>query len=222
MHQLEPLTDIETRVLGCLVEKEISSAKANPLTLNALTGACNQKSSRVPVVDYDDATVVRGLDGLRQKKLAVKVHKAGSRVPKYEHLMREKLDLTRKELALLCVLMLRGPQTLGELRGRTERMYTFQTLGEVEEAVGGLEGEERPYVMLLPRRAGQKERRYVHLLAGEPEIPDEDEALPPEAAVVRVREADDRIQALEAEVEALREEMAALRKTFETFKSQFE
>ncbi len=218
----EPLTDIEARVLGCLVEKEISSAKANPLTLNALTAACNQKSSRVPVVDYDDATVVRGLNGLREKKLAVMVHKAGSRVAKYEHLMRENLDLTHKELALLCVLILRGPQTQGEMRGRTERMHSFQTIAEVEEVIADLEGGERRYVMLLPRRAGQKERRYAHLLAGEPDVTDGDETLPPEAAVIRVREADERVEALEDEVKALREEMADLRKVLEIFKSQFE
>src|SRR5712691_11490008 len=132
---MEPLHSIEVRVLGALLEKDLTTPEYYPLTLNALQNACNQKSSREPVVNYDETTVVQGLDLLRQKQLVLKVSGAGHRVEKYSHRLGETLNLGRRELALLCVLMLRGPQTVGELRGRTERMHDFEDLEEVERCL---------------------------------------------------------------------------------------
>ena len=216
------LNDIEIRVLGCLVEKALATPEYYPLTLNALTNACNQKSNRNPVVSYDEATVVRGLNGLRDKGLALQIHQADSRVPKYGHQLSEKLELGKPEASLLCELMLRGAQTTGELRTRSSRMHEFASLEEVETVLQGLMDRPEPLVVRLPRQVGRKERRFVHLLAGVPEVQDEEGALPPEAATLQVESENERISRLEEEVRRLGHELESMKQEFERFRSEFE
>jgi hypothetical protein len=215
------LNDIEVRVLGCLVEKELATPEYYPLTLNALTNACNQKSNRDPVLALEETDVVRALDGLRHKGLA---HQSaeGGRVPKYCHSLAAKLHLEPAELAVLAELLLRGPQTVGELRGRAERMHPLATLEEVERILEELMERQPPLLARLPRQPGRKEHRFAHLLAGAPEIAAEERSLPPEAARVQVMAENERIDRLEAEVAALREEMTALRAELAAFREQFE
>jgi uncharacterized protein YceH (UPF0502 family) len=158
-----PLSPSEIRVLGALIEKQITTPDYYPLTLNSLTNACNQLTNRDPVVSYDEQTVVRALDALREKRLATLFSGAESRVAKYKHTLTDAILLTPAEVALLCVLMLRGPQTVGELRTRAERLFPFDNLPEVEEALNALAARpERPLVAKLPRQPGTKESRYAH------------------------------------------------------------
>ena len=202
----------EVRVLGSLLEKEITTPEYYPLSLNALLNACNQKSNRDPVVQFDEEAVERALYLLREKGLALNITGAGSRVVKYGHRLSEKLNLGRRELALLCELMLRGPQTLGELRTRADRMHHFDDTTEVESVLDHMP----ELVTRLPRRPGEKEARHAHLLSGEPEISaplPEHAAAPPRA---------DRITELEAEVAQLRQEMDDLKQQFAGFRKQFE
>jgi len=215
------LSEIEVRILGCLIEKELTTPEYYPLTLNALTNACNQKSNRDPVLGLEDADVVRGLDSLCFKQFVV-VSSDGGRVPKYRHILSERLRLAPEELALLCELLVRGPQTVGELRTRAERMRSFTDLAAVEEVLGDLMTREQPLVTRLPRQPGRKESRYAHLCAGEPEVATEESTPPPEAARLRVMAGDERIAKLEEEVVALKSEMAELRQMVAEFKSQFE
>ena len=162
------LTDIETRVLGALVEKQISTPEYYPLTLNALTLACNQKNNRYPVTAYAENEVAQAVESLREKNLAYVFYGSTSRVPKYKHVMPEVLHTNAAETALMCVLMLRGPQTPGELRGNAARLYEFSGLDEVEQTLAGLISHEPdPLVARLSRQAGQKEVRFGHLLSGE-------------------------------------------------------
>jgi uncharacterized protein YceH (UPF0502 family) len=196
----------ETRVLGSLLEKEIATPEYYPLSLNALVNACNQKSNREPVVAYDDDTVESALEGLREKGLALRSTGRESRVAKHAQRFTEKFNLGRREAALMCVLLLRGPQTVGELRGRTERLYTFDDLEAVESTLHRL--GEMSFVRQLPRQAGFKEQRYAHLLAGEVEMAEE---APAAAAAPRA----DRLAQLEAEV-------AELKRRFEEFRKKFE
>ncbi|MDT7603892.1 MAG: uncharacterized protein QOF61_1889 [Acidobacteriota bacterium] len=213
----------EVRVVGALVEKQVTTPEYYPLTLNALVNACNQISNRDPVVAYDDQIVTRVIDSLREKGLAREVRTADGRVPKYRHVLDEALSLSKAELAVMCVLMLRGAQTVGELRGRTERLYSFSGLQFVEAALEGLmnRGEGRtPLVMRLPRGAGQKEARYAHLLAGEVQV---DETAAVEPSTPRGARADgERVARLEEEVGALRRELSELQEQFAEFKKQFE
>ena len=210
------LNDIEARVLGSLMEKSLTTPEYYPLSLNALTNACNQKSNREPVVAYDETTVVRALDSLREKQLVVL--SASSRVPKYAELFVGPRKLVNREAALLMALLLRGPQTVGELRSRTERIYRFEDLGEVETTLEEL--GESAYVTKLPRLAGRKESRYAHLLAGEVQV--EAEAPRPEAAVIVVRAENERIAVLEEDLQKLREEFAGLQAEFQKFRKEFE
>lgn len=216
------LNDIEVRILGCLIEKGITTPDYYPLTLNALTSACNQKSNRNPVVSYEDTTVVRGLDSLREKGLAEKIYKADSRVPKYQHSFPQKFNLPGDYVAVLCELMLRGPQTVGEIRNRADRMYNFEGLQEVEEILNRLMEREPPMVARLPRQAGRKEPRFAHLLSGEPEIREEKPAVSEETATVRVRAENERIAKLEDEITALRRDFDKLKEEFISLKSQFD
>ncbi|MDA0745585.1 MAG: YceH family protein [bacterium] len=215
------LNDVEARIVGALLEKEKTTPETYPLTLNALTKACNQKSNRNPVVDFDEKTVAQALDSLTFKKNLVKrVLSEDSRVARYRQDLDAALDLNLQELAVLCILMLRGPQTVGEIRGRTERIYGFESLEEVDVTLQGLvDRTETPLVVRLPRRPGMKEARYAHLLAGEVEV-DETEILEP--AVLEVRADNQRIETLEAELETLREELQELRQQFAEFRKQFE
>ena len=210
----------EIRVLGCLIEKQITTPEYYQLTLNALTNACNQKSSRDPLVAYDDKTVVKALDGLREKKLARMVSMAESRVAKYRQVFTDTANLTEQELGLLCVLMLRGPQTVGEMRTRTERLCTFNSLEEVEKALQQLmEREPGALIALLPRQAGFKEPRYSHLLGGELS----EEALASFAASSPTKPvAADRMVLLEAQVERLRKDLQDLQQQFKEFRKQFD
>ncbi len=210
------LDDIEARVLGALIEKDMTTPEYYPLSLAALTAACNQKSNRDPVVDYDETTVVRALDSLREKRLAVRSD--ASRVPKYAEVFVKRNNLLGREAAILMVLLLRGPQTVGELRGRAERAHTFESLEEVESTLTAL--AETGYVLRLPRQPGRKECRYAQLLSGEPAV--EEYAARPEAATVQVRQENDRLAALTQEVAELRAELAGLQAEFARFRAQFE
>lgn len=206
----------EVRVLGSLLEKEITTPEYYPLSLNALLNACNQKSNRDPVVHFDEETLDRAVYLLREKGLLLSITGAGSRVPKYGHRIAESLNLGRRELAILCELMLRGPQTLGELRTRAERMHQFDDLAEVESVLDRMPS----LVTKLPRRPGEKEARYAHLLSGEPPI---SAAAPLSAATPSPAQAPiDRIGALEAEIAHLRRELEELKQQFAGFQKQFE
>jgi hypothetical protein len=214
------LDPVETRLLGCLLEKERLTPENYPLSLNALTNACNQSTNREPVVAWDEASVEKGLERLRMKKLAAMIHAAGSRVPKFRHALPDHFTLDRRETALLCVLLLRGAQTPGELRQRAERMAPFDTLEEVECCLGAMAQGTEPLVELLPARPGQKERRYVQLLSVRTE-----EAVAAAGGMVippPVDGAGERIGALENEVQALRAELQTLREEFAQFRKQFE
>lgn len=212
--------ETEVRVLGCLIEKELATPEYYPLTLNALTSACNQKSNRDPVMQLEETEVVRALDALRFKQLVL-LSAEGGRVPKYRHILTEKLRLSPAELALLCELMVRGPQTAGELRGRAERMHPFAGPDAIEETLEELLARTPPLIARLPRQPGRKEVRYAHLFAGEPEVARE-EQVPPEAARLRVMAENERLEKLEEEVALLRAEVAGLRRLVEEFKAQFE
>jgi hypothetical protein len=215
------LSPVETRALGCLLEKERLTPENYPISLNSLTAACNQSTNRDPVVGYDERAVEEALTHLRQEKLATMIHAAGSRVPKYRHNLPDHYDLAPKETALLCVLMLRGPQTPGELRARTERQYSFASLEELEATLNGLAGGDEPLVRILPQQPGQKERRYVQLLTGEPSA-EVLSAAPATSSGDAGPSRQGRVEALEAEVAALRIEMGEMREQFEAFRKQFE
>lgn len=199
----------EVRVLGALLEKEIATPDYYPLSLNALVNACNQKSNREPVVSYDDAAVEHALEDLRAKGLAVRITGGDSRVPKHGQRFTESLNLGRRETALLCVLMLRGPQTVGELRGRSERLYNFEDLEGVESTLHQL--AERGMVKQLPRHSGSREPRFAHLLSGEVAATEE----PVETAAVHGPSATDRLAAVERDLADLRREFDDFRRRFE-------
>src|ERR1044072_5304329 len=216
------LNEVEVRVVGSLVEKQVTTPDYYPLTMNALVHACNQISNRDPVVQYDERQVSEAVDTLRLKNLVYIFYGAESRVPKYKHMMREVYQLSAPELAALCVLMLRGPQTVGEVRGRTGRLHEFADLREVEETWEGLAQRDEPLVTKLPRQAGRKEARYAHLLSGQPVVEEELEGQPTSAAP-RTRAGESaRVARLEAEVERLSGELAEMRRQFEEFRKQFE
>jgi uncharacterized protein YceH (UPF0502 family) len=213
---LPPLNAQEVRVLGSLVEKAVTTPDYYPLTLNSLTLACNQLTNRDPVVSFDETTVVRALDGLREKRLASVFTGADSRVAKYKHNFADALQLTPAEVGLLCVLLLRGPQTLAELRTRTERFQPFDSLADLESALSDLATRgPQPFVVKLPRLPGTKEPRYAHLLSGPVEFAASDRAPPLEPATLAVRAEDDRIAKLETEVADLRRQFAEFKKQFE-------
>jgi uncharacterized protein YceH (UPF0502 family) len=214
------LNPIEVRVLGCLVEKELATPEYYPLTLNALTNACNQKSNRDPVMALEEADVVRALDSLRFQRLA---HQSaeGVRAAKYCHNLDGLLRLEPQELAILAELLLRGPQTVGELRGRAERMAPIADLAAAEAVLGDLAEREPPLVVLLPRQPGRKEQRYAHLFAGTPEL-SEEPAPPLEPVRARLLAENERLAALEVEVAALRSELVELRAQLAAFRAQFE
>ena len=207
---MEPLSAEEVRVVGCLIEKQMTTPDHYPLTQNAVMAACNQLSNRNPVVSYDDNTVRLTLNSLRSKQLARIIHTPGGRAPKHRHVLDEALELDRGELALLGVLLLRGAQTVGELRTRTERMHQFASLSEVEETLEGLAGRPDPLVVRLERQPGQKESRYMHLLAGEVSASDMALAAPAPAPAPdpdRVAVLEERIAALEAGLAEVRREL---------------
>jgi len=206
-------------VLGCLVEKEITTPEYYPLSLNALVHACNQKSNRDPMMNVDEDTVRRALRTLGDQMLA-RSASGDSRVPKYEHRLADTFNFTRPETAIICELMLRGPQTPGELRSRAERMHPFEDLSVVHSTLKHLMEREPALVKVLPRQAGNKEARYVHLLSGDVEIRE----MPPvrEAVPSRIFGENERIAQLEAEISGLQREVADLKAQFADFRRQFE
>jgi uncharacterized protein YceH (UPF0502 family) len=209
------LSDSEARVLGSLIEKELSTPDYYPLSINSLTNACNQKSSRDPVVSYMEQTVEEIVDDLAQKGL---VHKSRvGRVPKVEERFTHDHNLVPRESAIICVLLLRGPQTGGEIKGRTARLYSFDGLEEVHETLVHL--EEYGFVRHLPRQPGHKESRYTHLLCGEPQIAIEETA--PTAGHGHGLESK-RMEKIEQDIEALRNDLAEIKREFQDFKKRFE
>ncbi len=213
------LDDREVRILGCLIEKEMTTPEYYPLSLNALTNACNQKSNRDPAVSYDEVVVARGLESLLEKGLARKTH-AGSRVAKYLHTILDKFDLSKQEMAILCELMLRGPQTVGEIRSHAERISPFGNMEEVEKALAVLMEHDPPLAIMLPRDAGRKECRYMHLFSGASDREKAAHGRRSEAVPPRVEE-DERIVRLEEGITELRTELEELKRAFAEFKSQF-
>ena len=214
------LNEVEARVLGALVEKDITTPDYYPLSLNALVNACNQKNNREPVMALDENAVRDALEGLQQRNLAGPASGADSRVTKYEHRLQEAFNFTRGETGILCVLLLRGPQTPGELRGRTERMYRFETLDDVQSTLQRLMQRDPPLVKVLPRQPGTKEARYLHLFSGDTE---EAHVMQPSSAAPVVTEHDTgRLSELENEVRQLRQAVTDLQQQFATFRRQFE
>jgi uncharacterized protein YceH (UPF0502 family) len=216
------LNEVEARVLGSLVEKDVTTPDYYPLSLNALVNACNQKNNRDPVMDLDEDAVRQALDTLQAKRLAGPTSSADSRVTKYEHRLQEVFNFTRGETAILCVLLLRGPQTPGELRGRTERMHHFEDLTEVQSSLQRLMQREPALVRVLPRQPGTKESRYKHLLSGDVEDAAVESAVSRQSPAARDATDDDRIARLEDEVANLRKELADLKQQLATFRKQFE
>ena len=215
------LSDIETRVLGSLVEKQVTTPEYYPLTLNALTLACNHKNNRSPVTSNSEDEVAQALETLREKNLTYVFYGSTSRVPKYKHVMTEVLHLSDAELAVMCVLLLRGPQTTGELTTRGFRLHEFSGLEEVDAALNALiTREPDPLVIRLPRQPGQKEVRYAHLLSGE--VPLETQVTERVASSSHRATSSDRVSKLESEVETLKSEFQKLQEQFEGFKKQFE
>lgn len=210
------LTDEEIRVLGSLMEKEMATPEYYPLSINALINACNQKSNRDPVTSFSEDKVSVALEGLRKKKLAME--SSGSRVSRYAQIFSKEYNLKRSEEALMCVLFVRGPQTLGEIRIRTERLYPFSGLEEVQETVSNL--ERVGLVKMLPRQPGRKEHRYANLLGGEKET-ELQEDITVLDAIEKKADEEDNLNLLKDEVTMLREELSDLKKEFEAFKAQF-
>ncbi len=217
---MQPLTEIETRVLGSLIEKDITTPDYYPLSLNALVNACNQKNNRDPVMTLDENAVRDALSTLQEKRMAGPASGADSRVTKYEHRLQEVFNFDRREIAVICVLLLRGPQTPGELRGRTDRMYRFEALEDVVSTLDRLAHREPPLVAMLARQPGTKESRYAHLFSGEPPQDSVARALLP--ATAGAVPPSDRITALEEEVAKLRAELTEVQQQLVTFRRQFE
>jgi uncharacterized protein len=218
------LTEVEARVLGCLIEKEITTPEYYPLSLNALLHACNQKSNRDPLMNLDEDVVRSALRSLGEQALA-RSASGDSRVAKYEHRLSEVFNFTRPETAILCELLLRGPQTPGELRSRAERMHAFEDLSLVHSTLKHLMERDAPLAKLLPRQAGNKEARYTHLLSGDVEVregkPIEIQPIK-EATLPRSAGENERISHLEAEITSLQKEVSDLHKQFADFRKQFE
>jgi uncharacterized protein YceH (UPF0502 family) len=212
------LNEIEARILGSLIEKDITTPDYYPLSLNALVNACNQKNNRDPVMTLNEDSVRQALSSLQERRLAGPAGGADSRVTKYEHRLQEVFNFDRREIAIICVLLLRGPQTPGELRGRTERMYKFEALEDVEATLKRLMEREPPLAAVLPRQPGTKEARYMHLFSGEspPQINE------PTVSRSRIQSSDDeRIANLESEMSAMKLELAELKRQVAEFTAQF-
>ena len=213
------LSDVEARVLGCLVEKEITTPEYYPLSLNALVHACNQKSNREPLMNVEEGAVRQALRALSEQALT-RSASGDSRVAKYEHRLADTFNFTRPETAILCELLLRGPQTPGELRSRAERMHPFEDLSVVQSTLKHLMERNPPLVKLLPRQPGNKEARYAHLLSGDVEVR---EAPPVKTVAISISSAENtRMTELETEIASLRKEITDLKSQFAEFRKQFE
>lgn len=211
---MDKLDNAEVRVLGSLIEKDITTPDYYPLSLNALINACNQKNNRDPVTNLDESAVRTALESLQQKGLAGPASGADSRVTKYEHRLQEAFNFDRRETAVICVLLLRGPQTPGELHGRTERMYQFGGLDEVQSTLQRLMDRDDPLVRVLPRQPGTKEARYMHLFSGD--------QTGPTTPVAPNSGHEDTVGDLQAQLAVLRQEITELKKEFAEFRKQFD
>ena len=218
---MQILTPIETRVLGSLIEKDITTPDYYPLSLNALVNACNQKNNRDPVMTLDESAVREALSSLQEQRMAGPASGADSRVTKYEHRLQEVFNFDRREIAVVCVLLLRGPQTPGELRSRTDRMYHFETLEDVVSTLDRLAQRDPPLVKVLARQPGTKESRYTHLFSGEPPEQIDLERTPSPASANGLGSSD-RLSALEQEVSRLRTELTDIQQQLAAFRKQFE
>ncbi len=212
------INEQKARILGSLVEKQLTTPEYYPLTLNALTAACNQKSNRDPVMSLDDAAILAAIDNLRDKNLVYLFYGSGSRTVKYKHMLPNVYELEPPAVALISLLLLRGPQTVGELRGRADRLHQFSSLQEVQDTLDDLANRSDPLVSRLERQAGQKEARYAQLLSGEPDL--SKFAAPSERSVSGV--SDERIEKLESEVARLNTELTEFKAMFDEFRKQFE
>jgi uncharacterized protein len=220
---LIPLSDIETRVLGALIEKDITTPDYYPLSLNALVNACNQKNNREPVMTLNEDQVRASLESLQQQRLAGPARGADSRVTKYEHRLQEVFNFTRGEIAIICVLLLRGSQTPGELRGRTERMFRFEELSDVLSTLQRLGQRESPLVKQLPRQPGTKEARFAQLFSGDVEgfAPGTEVETHSSHESSGRAPSSERVSQLEEEVKVLRQEVSDLKEQFARFRDQF-
>ena len=214
------LTEVETRVLGSLIEKDITTPDYYPLSLNALVNACNQKNNREPVMTLDEETVRQALSSLQEKRMAGPASGADSRVTKFEHRLQEVFNFDRREIAVVCVLLLRGPQTPGELRSRTDRMYHFEALDDIVATLDRLAQRDPPLARVLPRQPGTKESRYTHLFSGEPQ--ETNVARAPSPANAGANCASDRLAMLEEEVARLRQDLSEVQQQLAAFRKQFE
>jgi hypothetical protein len=215
------LTEIETRVLGSLIEKDITTPDYYPLSLNALVNACNQKNNRDPMMTLDESSVREALSTLQEKRMAGPASGADSRVTKFEHRLQEVFNFDRRETAVLCVLLLRGAQTPGELRGRTDRMYHFEALEDIVSTLDRLAHREPPLAAILPRQPGTKESRYMHLFSGDAPL-QTDVARAPLPANAGSTSTADRVATLEEEVARLRAELSEVQQQLAAFRKQFE
>lgn len=219
------LTEADARVLGALIEKQVTTPDSYPLSMNALVAACNQTTNRHPVVSYDEETVAGAIQRLRRASLVRGIQRIDARVIKYEHTAPDVLDLNQRELGVICVLLLRGPNTLAELRTRTERLASFDNAADLELTLQALMDREKdPLVVRLPKRAGQKEARYAHLLSGEVanDADDESSAARPNLSTQTSSPSDDRVAALEQKVELLENQVREMRTQLDDFRKQFE
>jgi uncharacterized protein len=214
------LNEYELRALGAMVEKHIATPDYYPMTLNALVNACNQKNHRDPVVSYDETIVAKALDNLREKNLAYVFHGSEARAPKYGHLFPKAFDLSEAETPLMCVLILRGPQTSGELRSRTQHLRSFGSLAEVETLLQGLSLREEPLIVKLPRQPGSRESRFAHLLGGPVEVELSEEPPHPAPSVLQRHSENDKIAKLEEEIASLRMELSDLKQQFAELKRE--
>jgi uncharacterized protein YceH (UPF0502 family) len=217
------LTEIEARVLGSLIEKDITTPDYYPLSLNALVNACNQKNNRDPVMTLTEETVRQALSTLQEKRLAGPASGADSRVTKFEHRLQEAFNFDRREIAVICVLLLRGPQTPGELRSRTDRMHHFEALDDIVSTLDRLAQREPPLARVLPRQPGTKESRYTHLFSGEPPEPSVGAGdSPARLATTTAASTTETIDQLEEEVARLRQELSEVQQQLAAFRKQFE
>jgi uncharacterized protein YceH (UPF0502 family) len=220
---LEALTAIEVRVLGSLIEKDITTPDYYPLSLNALVNACNQKNNRDPVMNLEESSVAGALASLQEKRMAGPASGADSRVTKYEHRLQEVFNFDRREIAIVCVLLLRGAQTPGELRSRTERMYHFEVLEDVVSTLERLAQRQPSLAVILPRQPGTKESRYMHLFAGQPEMSDDSSGVERTAGAESVHASmNDRLANLEYEFHELKKQFSEMQQQLADFRKQFE
>lgn len=213
------LSEIEARIVGCLVEKQLTTPEYYPLTLNALTAACNQKSNRDPVMSLGETELLAAVDSLRDKNLVYLYYGTGTRTVKYKHMVQSVYEVDDAGTAILTVLMLRGPQTIGEIRERTGRLHEFSDLNEVQSTLDELARRDEPLIIKLERQPGQKEARYAHLLSGEIDV----SSLPTSSEKRSTSAADSsRVEALETEVAALKNALAEFKAMFDEFRKQFD